>query len=537
MQILNLIQGSSEWLEARLTYLCASEAPAMMGDSKFMSRNQLLDLKKGWEANPHSSFKEKLFQKGHEHEESAREVTELEYCEEFPPVVGLTDIGLPVKALASFDGLSDELLPWEHKDWNLVLAENVRNSVLEPHYYWQLEHQMLVADANEILFTCSDGGEDNRVSTLYISIPERREAIINGWAQFLNDLAAHELKAKPEALAPRKQDNFPVIECRVDGSNVISNLGSYIPLIKSLAEEQMSLVLESDQDFTDKEAFNKNVKTGRQTLKAKATEIESEFESLAEFKGFVFEADSILQKLQSHGERQVKESKELKKNSIMNGAQIALSDHLKALSESINKIQITQIVIDWSAVIKGMRSFEKMQDAVDAELANAKIEANEIAEVIRTNLASFEDLASEHKFLFSDHANLVLKNNDDLINLINARISEHEKAEAERLEAQRIQLEKEASEKAEADRQAIREEEAAKLKAEQTPVQSVASIQTQTEEIAPATKQVKANRFSMPSRTKVAMTAQQKLAFHDYLEATWDGYQAALDQFNNQKAA
>ena len=46
-------------------------------------------------------------------------------------------------------------------------------------------------------------------------------------------------------------------------------------------------------------------------------EMESVFKSLAEFKGFVLEADAILQKLQSQGERQVKESKEAKKNAII----------------------------------------------------------------------------------------------------------------------------------------------------------------------------------------------------------------------------
>jgi predicted phage-related endonuclease len=48
MKLLNLVQGTDEWLDARLNHLCASEAPVMMGASSFMSRNQLLDLKKGW---------------------------------------------------------------------------------------------------------------------------------------------------------------------------------------------------------------------------------------------------------------------------------------------------------------------------------------------------------------------------------------------------------------------------------------------------------------------------------------------------------
>ncbi len=46
MKVLNLIQGTQEWLEARLNHFTASEAPAMLGESKYMSRTQLLDLKK-----------------------------------------------------------------------------------------------------------------------------------------------------------------------------------------------------------------------------------------------------------------------------------------------------------------------------------------------------------------------------------------------------------------------------------------------------------------------------------------------------------
>ena len=75
MEILDLIQGSEEWMETRLAHLCASEAPVMMGDSKFMSRNQLLDLKKGWVASKNSSqdssFKKKLFKEGHKYEDEA----------------------------------------------------------------------------------------------------------------------------------------------------------------------------------------------------------------------------------------------------------------------------------------------------------------------------------------------------------------------------------------------------------------------------------------------------------------------------------
>ena len=132
----------------------------------------------------------------------------------------------------------------------------------------------------------------------YESVPKRRKALIAGWEQFGKDLADYQVEAKKEVIVAAEQENFPMIECSVKGSMVISNLGSYIPVIKKLADEQMKLILETDQDFADKEAFNKNVKIGRATLKTQATDIEKQFESLAEFNGFVSQADKILQKLQ-----------------------------------------------------------------------------------------------------------------------------------------------------------------------------------------------------------------------------------------------
>ena len=468
MQILKLVQGSDEWLEARLKYLCASEAPAIMGESKFMSRNQLLALKKGWLSNPVGDFKQRLFDKGHESEEEARELLEIEMCGDMPPVVGLEVID-GLELLSSFDGYGDAepALIWEHKEWNVILAENVRNAVLEALYYWQLEHQMLTAGVDEVLFMVSNGTMEKRLSMVYKSVPERRAELIAGWKQFLIDLDQYELEAKKETVVARKQDIFPSVDCRVEGSTVVSNLGDFIPLIQAMAEEQMSVILETDQDFADKRAFNKNVKDGRDSLKLKASEIETAFESLAEFNADVKQADSILQKLFAHGEKQVKDSDAAKKLAITSGAENVINQHLAELSATINNVQIHGVSADWNALIKGKRSFGKMEEAVDAEIAKLKIQANEIAATIRKNLDSLTELAGEHKFLFADHAELILKNNDDLVNLIKMRISEHEKAEEERLEQERKDMQAKADAKAQRDAEAKAEQERDRIRKEE----------------------------------------------------------------------
>ncbi len=474
MKILNLIQGSKEWLEVRKLHFTASEAPMMMGVSRHATRTDLLSSKKGW-ITKIDSFVLSLFEKGHKAEADALPITNEQFFEDFKPVVGVLDVG-GIPYLASYDGLNSDIDDaWEHKLYNKILADNVFNSVLDDEYAYQLEHQMLVAGIDEILFTCSDGTLENRETMRYISLPEKRNKLIEGWKQFAIDLENHEIKAKKEIIVASEQESFPVIKCSVEGSLVVSNLGEYIPVIKQLADEQMNLILETDQDFADKEAFNKNVKTGRATLKTQAADIEKKFESLAEFNGFVGQADKILQQLQSHGEKQVKQAKEAKKVSIVNNAQIEFNSHLSNLSEGINGVQITQIVVDFEAVMKGKRSFEKMEEAVSSELANAKIEANEISQIIRKNLDSLSELAKDHKFLFSDHAMLLLKDNDDLVNLIKARISEHEEAEEVRLEAEEVRLE--------AEREKMRVEEEAKAKKKIEDAQKEKEDQVEAERI------------------------------------------------------
>jgi hypothetical protein len=469
MQKLDLVYGSDKWLETRLKYFCASEAPAMKNDSKFMSRNQLLAIKKGRILNPIGEFKKNIFNTGLKNEEEARKLHEVDRCEHLPPIVGLTIVD-GLELLSSFDGFGDFGYIWEHKSWNEVLSENVRNAVLEPMYYWQLEHQMLTAGVDEVDFMVSDGTREKRISMIYKSVPKRRSDLIAGWKQFKVDLDQYKIVATTEAVVAKEQYTFPSIECRVEGSIVISNLGDYIPLIQRVADDQMRIVLETDQDFADKDAFNKQVKEGRASLKLKAGQIETVFESLAEFNGYVKQADSILQKLQSHGERQVKEAKEAKKLAVIDSAQSSILAHLTELSGTIDGVLIQNVAADWNSIIKGKRNFENIQSAVDSEIARLKIQSNEIAAAIRKNLDSLTEVDEKNKFLFSDHAELVLKDNEDLVNLIKMRVSEYEKSEEERFEKERQLFQEEAEAKAlakaESERERIRKKERQLLQAE-----------------------------------------------------------------------
>ncbi len=493
MKLLNLVQGTDEWLIARLEHLTASEAPAMMGDSKFMGRNELLALKKGWKSNPNSSFKEALFQDGHDFEEAARPLAEVELFEDLIPLVGSLEVdGLLL--LASFDGLTeDHVTAWEHKMWNDTLAENVRNAVLEPHYYWQLEHQLLVSKADVCVFNVSDGTTDKNESMPYVSVPERREKLIAGWKQFVIDLDAFELKAKTEVVVAQKIKELPLLEIilvgEVSNSNLVAYKSTALTFISSIKTE-----LQTEQDFKDAAEAIKFLKNGEDELEsvktralAQTADIKEMFETVNELKEEMRQKRLTLTKL-------AKTEKDRIRFDMNQQATLSYQSFIAEVSVQILPIQllsVTSFDADFNQAMKGKSSVDSLKNCVDTKLAQLKIDVNEVVDLIKSNLESLRTLAEKHAFLFNDTPHLVLKANDDLVNLIKARISEHEEAEAEskRLEQVRIEAaakekaEREAAEKLERETQAIRDKERVKVEAEQEQKRKEAATKVEAERI------------------------------------------------------
>ena len=137
------IQGSESWHAHRANSRNASEAPAVIGVSKYVSRSDLLKQKATGFVQEVDANKERLFRRGHETEAMARVILEEDIQEDLYPVVALSDDGY---LSASFDGVNmSETIGFEHKLYSADLAEAVRNKDLPPAYCWQLEQQVLVA--------------------------------------------------------------------------------------------------------------------------------------------------------------------------------------------------------------------------------------------------------------------------------------------------------------------------------------------------------------------------------------------------------
>lgn len=453
MEILNLVQGSDEWKDARLTAFTASEAAAMMGQSEYMSRAELLELKATGNEKEITPRMQALFDKGHATEAKARKIIEENLGEELYPVVGYVEIE-GMKIMASFDGLTmDESVIFEHKLLNVELENSLYNGTIPDKYLPQLEQQLLVSGAEKVIFVASNGTEENLHFAEYTSIHSLRKQIINGWKQFaieLKNYQPREIKVIPEGII----EPFPALNYRVDGSLVISNIPSYVDSIRERAKDEMSIVPSNDQEFYNKIELVKAIKKERAKLKEKLSSVEGEFQSFSEFAATIRDVDSILQKLQSNSEKIIETQKQKIKFEIIKEAKDKFYAQLKMLEETVKPVLLQNYVIpDFAGAMKGKKKLYSLHDAADTELAKAMIELTELHGKVGSNLSFLDAAANEFKFLFKDIQDIAFKDQQDFEALVKIRVSEHKQAEEKRLEAERNRIREEEQRKADAEKQ------------------------------------------------------------------------------------
>jgi predicted phage-related endonuclease len=408
----------------------------MMGASKQMKRTELLDAKKSGLDRDVSWWVQKyLFDKGHEFEALARPILEARIGEDLFPVVGTKD-----DLLASLDGCTmlGETL-FEHKMWNEQLAADVRSGSLDPHYYWQLEQQLLVSGADKVIFVCSDGTEENFVSMEYTPVPGRAAKLVAGWKQFEADLEAHEFAEAPSIVVGKAPDELPALRIELTGMVTASNLKAFEQSALAVIDS-VKTTLTTDQDFADAKKAVKWCGDVEEAVAAAKKQALSQTQTIDELFSSLDRISAHARETRLKVDKLVKAQELLVKTNIKQAAEQALAAHVLTINQTLGRVTIPAVAADFAGAMKNKRTIASLQDAVDTELARAKIEASQIADAIRVNLSSLAELAVDHTFLFSDLQQLVLKQNEDLVSLIKVRINEHEQAEAKKLEAQREQI-------------------------------------------------------------------------------------------------
>lgn len=473
MKILNLVQGSKEWHKVRNSHFTASEATAMLGLSKYKSRNQLLKEKATGEVPEVTAQQKKIFAAGHEYEAMARPIAERVVNDELFPATGTQEVdGLPL--LASFDGITMlEDQAWEHKTLNKLLSDAIPNNEMPDEYWPQLEHQLLVSGAERTLFMASQGTEETALHCWYESVPERREKVIAGWHQFANDLSNYVEEEEKQKVEAQPIRDLPAIAYKMDGLTLTSNLSEYKAAAEDLVEKSKKR-LESDQDFADAESMVKVFKSAETKLETMAGVVLGEVQDIDAFVKDLNFIKEQLRQARLATDKQVKSRKEeIKNDAIINGS-VSLASHINELNAELAPFKLPPSTLDLKSEIKGKRTLESINNAIDTAVANEKINLSSTAQHMRINISTLNELAQNYQFLFNDIQQHLLADKEQFTHLVNGRISQYEQEQQEK-EQQRqanAQAEIDAQQQAaQADLNAQRNAEHQAIEVEQAPVE------------------------------------------------------------------
>ncbi len=433
MKVVELVQGSPEWIAHRFEHNNASEAPFIMGKSKKVSRDEVLRMKATKEEKEYSDFiKNVVFEKGHEAEAAARPIIEKQFDIKFSALVAVNG-----KLGSSFDGLDfDNVIGWEHKIYNKELFALMEAGEWPQDHIWQMEHHFLVCPTlKEIIFTVSDGTEENCISQVYKSTPARRKKLIAAWELFDKDLAEYIVPEKVEKLEPEVPKQLPSIQHEVKGTLINTNFSKYREQVMILVE-QASKPMESDQDFVNGGELAKTFIDAEDKIEQAKAAVLAKFSQLEEFTN---EADEIKEMIRQPRIRLVKlvEAEKVRRKALaMSEGEKAVLTYLEGVNSGLEGVSLDKPLMLFQAATKGMSSLEKIIEKVNQTVADLKLGIDEEAGKVRINLKALEEQASGFKTLFPDLQQLVFKDPEDFQAFITARIATHkaEQAEKERLE-------------------------------------------------------------------------------------------------------
>ena len=526
MKILQLTQGTPEWHAHRATARNASEAAAMLGESPYMSRAELLKQKATGIIPEVTPAQQAIFDRGHAIEAACRPCAEKELEESLSACVATSDDGY---LSASFDGITfDESIVWECKTLNNSLREAMKSgSQLPLHYRAQLEQQLMVSGAPKAFFIAANDDLSEIESCWYESDPELRARIFAGWKQFDIDLANWQPVAEEApAAVGRAPESLPALRIEVQGQVLASNLSEF--KAQALAVfNAINTDLQTDQDFADAEKTAKWCKGIEEKLEQAKENALSQTASIEEIFRTADGLKEVARQTRLTLEKAVKAQKEAKKTELVMQAQSDYAAHLGKLQLDLQGLRLNAPAPNFGEAIKGLKTVASMKERLTATLIEANATANSTAGRIVNNLKMLDSMPS-YAFLFADRQQLCEKDAETLELIIKQRVENHEREQAAKLEAERQRIESEAKAKAEQEAQAAVR---AQMEAERQAQASVDDERRRAEDDALQAIADTDREMAQEARTKAEPVVKEPLAAE-----TYDGVRIKLGEINARLA-
>lgn len=182
---LDLVQGSPEWLAARLEHVTASNVPSLFGLSPYKTALEYATeiLTKSEKSGLDKSA---LFAKGHQVEAAAREWAKTHLGINFVPQVIVSE-EIPF-LMASLDGIEEQKgLVFEAKYVGKDALADVKRGVLKPHHDFQVQAQLMAAGFEKGVYFAIDPSGDAAILDV-VANPVIQNQILAVVPQFWADL-------------------------------------------------------------------------------------------------------------------------------------------------------------------------------------------------------------------------------------------------------------------------------------------------------------------------------------------------------------
>ena len=432
-------QGSDEWLQNRRGKFNASELAAAIGIHPNIKRNELLHAHATGIEKEYSDFIEKfIFAKGHRIEPIVRAMVEKQTDEDFvPKCFEIGNYACSLDGQNIFGNINLEI-----KQFSKELFEQVGAGVLPDHHKPQVQQGLWLTNAEYCIFAVCNEDQTDYVSIIVHPDIDFFEQIPAIWAQFEKDRDDYQVVIHPDKPQSEPVESLPMPSIRIDGGlSVISNLDLFGAKLREFCAA-LTTNPQDDQDFANLEDAVKRLKSAEDALENAENASLATIKDVSDMRRAVADLKAIARTSRLTSEKLVKTQKEVIKLKILADVKEKFATHIAGLQSEIKVVRFEFSAPDFAGAMKNKRSIASLHDAVDTELAAAKILADKLAKEYRSKLAWYQSNANANGFgfLFMDIQDLIKKPQEDFELTVTIRIATHKKNEEIRLNEEREKI-------------------------------------------------------------------------------------------------